>query len=114
MVYKTKTDLQLAIEPLLPHASVEVDLNGQVVIYTNLHVVKGFDKFGNVIKSDVLQDNATSYEVIVGNIGMVYHGYDEKKAMEFLISYRDDPPGRATGEVVLLANGAIQAQYAYN
>ena len=105
MIYKTKTDLQLAIEPLLPHASFEVDLNGQVVIYTNLHVVKG---------SDVLQDNATSYEVIVGNIGMVYHGYDEKKAMEFLISYRDDPPSRATGEVVLLANGAIQAQYAYN
>jgi hypothetical protein len=104
MIYKTKTDLQLAIESLLPHASIEVDLNGQLVIYTDLHVVKG---------SDVLQSNAISYEVIVGNIGMVYSGYDEKKAMEFLISYRDDPPGRATGEVVLLANGEIEAQYAY-
>jgi hypothetical protein len=103
-MYETKQALWAAIAPLLPHASIEVDLDGQVVIYTDLHVVKG---------SDVLQNNATSYEVVVGNIGTIYSGYDEKKATEHFEAYRDDPPGRADGEVVLFANGDIEIQHAY-
>lgn len=103
-MYKTKQDLWAAIAPLLPHASIEVDLNGQIVIYTDLHAVKG---------SDVLQSNAISYEVIVGNIGRIYDGYDEKKATEHFEAYRDDPPGRADGSVVLFADGDIELQHYY-
>ena len=50
------------------------------------------------------------YEVIVGNIGTVYSGYDEAEANDIFATYREiasKPYGRACGcEVTLMVDGA--------
>lgn len=56
-----------------------------------------------------------NYQVIVGNIGMVYSGFDREKAIEKFNTYVKDSKenyGRAAGEPVALFSGEeIEMEY---
>jgi hypothetical protein len=55
----------------------------------------------------------TDYDVVVGNIGSVYHGNNASTAFDTYYNYMDEPPHSAENSVVLFVNGVFFQEHVY-